>query len=72
MAIVHKIKGDQKTFGDIASHILFKALHEASDSHRIDIVFDVYKEDSIKTAERQLRRATPGSSVQYKNIKAKQ
>ena len=72
MAIVYKIKGDQKTFGDIASHILSKALHEASDSHRIDIVFDVYKEHSIKTVERQLRRATPGSSVQYKNIKAKQ
>ena len=48
MAIVHKVKGEKKTFGEIASLIFLKAVHEASNSTRLDIVFDVYNENSIK------------------------
>ena len=48
MAIVHKIKGEKKTFGEIASLILLKAVHEASNNTRVDIVFDVYYKNSIK------------------------
>ena len=51
MAIVHKIKGEKKTFGEIASLILLKAVHEASNSTRVDIVFDVYNKNSIQNAE---------------------
>ena len=51
MAIVHKIKGENKTFGEIVSLILLKAVHEASNSTRVDIVFDVYNKNSIQNAE---------------------
>ena len=51
MAIVHKVKREKKTFGEIASLILLKAVHEISNSTRLDIVFDVYNENSIKNAE---------------------
>ena len=51
MAIVHMVKGEKKTLGEIASLVSLKAVHEASNSIRLDIVFDVYKENSIKNTE---------------------
>ena len=51
MAIVHMVKGEKKIFGEIASLIFLKAVHEASNSTRLDIVFDVYNENSIKNTE---------------------
>lgn len=51
MSLVQKIKGDEKTFGPIANTILTFALKEATNSSRVAIVFDVYKEQSIKNAE---------------------
>ena len=51
--------------------ILQKAIHEASSSSRIDIVFDVYNKNSIKNIERCLQQSASGS-VEYKNIKSKQ
>lgn len=44
------------------SHVL----HEGAKSSRIDVVFDVYKETSIKDAERVKRGADTG--IQFKNI----
>ena len=75
MAIVHKVKGEKKTFGEFASLILLKAVHEASNSTRLDIVFDVYNENSIKNAEQYLRQylwQSASGSVEYKNIQSKQ
>ena len=66
MSLVQKLKGDGKTFGEIAGSVLNFALHEGGKSTRIDVVFDVYRKTSIKNAERDNRGAT--SSTQWKNI----
>lgn len=55
MNFVQRVKGDQATFGDIASAIFLMALKEGSHSKRIDIVFDTYQENSIKNSERSVR-----------------
>ncbi|KAG0728776.1 hypothetical protein GWK47_031807 [Chionoecetes opilio] len=44
------------------SHVV----HEGAKSRRIDVVFDVYKETSIKDAERANRSA--GTGIHFKNI----
>ena len=41
-------------------------LHDGSHSHRIDVVFDVYRETSIKTAERCNRGSS--TATQHRNI----
>lgn len=66
MSIVQKMKGDGKTFSQIADAILSVALHEGVLSNRVDVVFDVYRETSIKNAERCNRGSTTGT--QWKNI----
>lgn len=48
MALVQKSKGYHKTFGQLAARILNSALRDGHGSERIDIVFDVYKDNSIK------------------------
>lgn len=45
--MVRKIVGDQKPFTEVM------ALHEGTDSQRIDVVLDVFRDDSIKTSERE-------------------
>ena len=44
MNIVQRIKGDQDTFGDVATTILSKVLQKGSQSKRIEVVFDIYQE----------------------------
>ena len=53
-------KGDQKTFAEIADTIMYMTLNEGHHSERIDVVFDVYKEESIKNAEREKRGSSTG------------
>ena len=48
MAIVWKLNGNKKTLRAISNAVLAIALAEAKGSVRIDIVFDVYKDVSIK------------------------
>ena len=55
MNLVQRVKGDQATFGDIASAILMTAIREGSQSKRIDVVFDTYQENSIKNSELSVR-----------------
>ena len=61
-----KMNGNNKTFAQLAESVMSLVLHEGSQSHRIDVVFDVCRETSIKNAE----RCNQGSStaIQYKNI----
>ncbi len=66
MSLLQKLKGDGKTFGEIAGSVLNLALHEGRNSKRIDVVFDVYWKTSIKNAERYNRGSA--SSTQWKNI----
>ena len=55
MALVQKLKVDYLTFGEITDNILSRVLREAEGSDRVDVVFDVYRDISIKSAERELR-----------------
>jgi hypothetical protein len=66
MILVHKLKGDGKTFAQLAESALNQVLHEGNDSTRIDIVFDVHRDTSIKNAERCNRGSNTGT--QWKNI----
>ena len=70
MTLVNKISGDNRTFGDIAESIFVVAIQSENASSRIDIVFDVYKDNSIKTAEREGRGEATG--LAYGNIVAGQ
>ena len=60
MSLVNKISGDNRTFGDIAESIFMIAIQSGNASSRIDIVFDVYKDNSIKTAECEGRGEATG------------
>ena len=64
MNLVQRVKGDQATFGDVASTILLMALREGSQSNRIDVVFDTYQENSIKNSERSVRGEETGHQLQ--------
>ena len=66
MNLVQRIKGDHKTFAELADNILSMAIKEGFQSKRIDVVFDVYRPTSIKKAERQHRTNLQGT--QFKNI----
>ena len=64
MGIVQKLDGNQKTFGDIAKTVLKIVIREGDKCDRVDVVFDVYREDSIKDAERVNRGS--GSGVKFR------
>ena len=51
MGLVQRVKGDQATFGDVATTVLSMTLNEGAESNRIDVVFDTYRENSIKYSE---------------------
>ena len=56
MAVLQKISvSNDETFGDLALSVFKYILNQSSGCHRIDMVFDTYKELSIKTFERLLR-----------------
>ena len=44
MCMVQRLRGNDRTFGELADSALSAVLHEGSTSNRIDVVFDVYKE----------------------------
>lgn len=64
MSLVQRVKGDQATFGDIATTVLSMALNEGGQSNRVDVVFDTYRENSIKNSERLLRGEEIGHQLQ--------
>ena len=53
MAIVQKVKANTTivSFGETSNSILSAVLRESRSNRRIDVVFDVYKEQSFKNAE---------------------
>ena len=57
MAIVQKVMANttNASFGEASKSILSVVLREGRVNNRIDVVFDVYKENSIKNAERVKR-----------------
>ena len=66
MALVQRLKGDHKKFSDVADSLFGMVLHEGSSSSRIDVIFDVYRENSIKNAEREQRGSESGN--EFRNI----
>ncbi|XP_068747406.1 uncharacterized protein [Montipora capricornis] len=70
MALVQKLKVDYLTFGEIAHKILSRVLLEGEGSNRVDVVFDVYRDIAIKSAERELRGES--DAITFKNLAAGQ
>ena len=68
MALVQRLKGDQKTFAAVAETLLDRVLNEGGSSDRIDVVFDDYREESIKNAERENRGEGSGNTGIFKPI----
>ena len=56
VTIVQKINGNLRTFEDIAKSVFNRILHEAVGSKRVDVIFDVYRDISIKNIERAEKR----------------
>lgn len=72
MSLVQKLKRNDKTTSQLAESAFSSVLHEGAKSRRIDAVFEVYKETSIKDAERanrgaelriQFRNTVPGHNI---------
>jgi len=60
MALIQKLHGENHTFGEPSDYIFESVLHAGQRSERIDVVFDVYSEQSIKSAERVSRGSSDG------------
>ena len=54
-AVVQIVHGENLTFEEVSDTVLNKVLNDGRGSSRIDVVFDIYQEKSIKTAERAER-----------------
>ena len=66
MSLVQKIKGNHKTFKEVAETLFTRIMTERGQSSRADVVFDVYRDKSIKNTERKNRG--DADATQYKNI----
>ena len=64
MSLVQKVGHENATFGDVAAAIHSTVLREGQQSSRIDVVFDTYRETSIKNIERTLRGEEEGLQLQ--------
>ena len=56
MIMVQKIRGNEKTIGEVAGSMMSMGLHEGTDSHRherIDVVLDVYRDNLINNSDRE-------------------
>ena len=51
MNLVQRVKGDQVTFGDVATTVLSMALREGAESDIIDVVFDTYRGNGVKNCD---------------------
>ena len=65
MAMVQRLKGDHMTFADIADALMAMVLREGAAGKRIDVVFDVYREMSIKNTEREKRGGYSGNEYRH-------
>lgn len=64
MSLVQKVNADHLSFGDVADAVLNMVLREGAQCKRIDVVYDTYKEMSIKNSERSLRGEESGYLLQ--------
>ena len=68
MNLVQKVHSENKTFAEVSDAIFMWALHTGTESSRIDVVFDVYLDESVKNAERVNRGSDSG--ILFSNIVA--
>ena len=66
MALAQRLKGDGNTFAEIADTLMAMVLREGASSKQIDVVFDVYRQTSIKNTERERRGCQAGN--EYRNL----
>ena len=50
------LHGENRIFNELSNHVFTQMIHASGGSERIDVVFDVYQDQSIKAAERTNRR----------------
>ena len=48
IALVQRLKGEHKTFSEVADFLIGTVLHKALSSQRIDVVFDAYKGEKLE------------------------
>jgi len=46
-----KIRGNEETIAEVAGSMMSMGLHEGTDSQRIDVVFEVYRDNSLNNPE---------------------
>ena len=63
---MQRLKGDGNTFAEIADALMAMVLREGASSKQTDVVFDVYRETSIKNTERERRGCQAGN--EYRNL----
>ena len=63
MGLVQRMNGNNKTFAQLAESVLAMVLYVGGHSGMVDVVFDVYRQPSIKDSERLNRYAS--TTVQY-------
>ena len=68
MAHIQKVHEENCKFEVLSDHILQSSLHAGQGSGHIDVVFDVYRNQSIKHAERVSRGSQDG--VKFKTIRS--
>jgi len=66
MSLIQKTNGDHMTFDELADQVLANVMRAAGSSQRVDVVFDVYKQLSIKDPERTTRGSDTG--IRFTNI----
>ena len=69
MAFIRKLpfkKLKLQTYGDLAATLMERIMSNAVGSSRIDIIFDVYQQNSIKDGERAARAAAQGITISIK------
>ena len=54
-------------YADLSNSLFSSIMNEASDSNRVDVVFDIYKERLIKNPEREEKRGAT-EATQFKDI----
>ena len=70
MSLIQKLQVYHLTFGEIAEMALSRDLRDGEGSIRIDVVFDVYRDLSIKSVKGRLK--SEGDSITFKNLSSGQ
>ncbi|XP_062407374.1 uncharacterized protein LOC134098358 [Sardina pilchardus] len=66
MRLIQKMNGDNRTFAQVAKSAMMSVLQEGAQSERLDFVFDVYRQTSIKNAEQVNKGAD--STLQHRDL----